>query len=110
MTDTVHCFLLFAAGCGSDADQRLCQAQALMEETLEPAGATARLGHAWAVSGSPDEPGCSEYTADLVLEFPPGWQAEELYRCLYDELCGIGFKLCRPEAQPAAAQALPLAA
>lgn len=105
MTNTAHCFLLFTAGCGSDADQRLCQAEAMMVETLEPAGGTIRLGDAWALCDSPDEPGCCEYTADLILELRVSGQMEELYRELADSLCSIGFKLCPPEVRPAAFQA-----
>jgi len=100
MTEIAHCFLLFTAKCGSDADQRLGQAEVLIEEILEPAGGTVRIGPAWAVCDAPDEPGCCEYTADLVLEWDastqddPGAGLEELLR-------NTGFKLCRPAATPA---------
>jgi len=109
MTVIAHCFLLFTARCGSDADQRLCQAEAVLEEMLEPAGAIARVGTAWAVCDAPDEPGCCEYTADLALEWDPGRQDDPCGE-LEEPLRDIGFKLCRAATTPVESRIWPLAA
>ena len=114
MAQTTQGFLLFAARCRSEADERLFEAEALIEEGLRFAGCSATVTDAWIVLSSHDEPGCCEYTAEFTLETGAerGSDArhDELLRQLTDTLGRCGVTLCLAASPHSDSRQLRLAA